>query len=91
VVTGGPEGSAAAGHGLTIAVSPDAPVTVMLDATGAGDAYAASMIAVLLDSPWPPAAAAVSNAMRHAGERGALVSQVIGAQGRIAGEPDPVP
>ncbi len=91
VVTGGPEGSAAAGHGMAIEVSPDAPVAGMLDATGAGDAYAAGMIAALLDGPWPPRASVVRDAMRRAGERGALVSQVIGAQGRIPGESDRVP
>lgn len=91
VVTGGPDGSAAAGHGMAVAVSPDAPVAGMIDATGAGDAYTAGMIAAFLGAPWPPDASALHEAMRRAGRLGALASQVIGAQGRIRGERDPLP
>lgn len=88
VVTGGPDGSAAAGHGMTVAVSPDAPIAGMIDATGAGDAYTAGMIAGFLGAPWPPDASVLREAMRGAGRLGALASQVIGAQGRIPGERD---
>ena len=88
VVTGGRDGSAAAGCGLALAVSPDAPIARMVDATGAGDAYAAGIIAALLGAPWPPDADAVREAMRRAGQMGVLASQVIGAQGRIRGERD---
>ncbi len=91
VVTGGPDGSAAAGHGMAVAVSPDAPIADMIDATGAGDAYTAGMIAGFLGAPWPPDASALREAMRRAGQLGALASQVIGAQGRIPGEREPLP
>ena len=89
VVTGGRDGSAAAGCGLALAVSPDAPIARMVDATGAGDAYAAGMIAALLGAPWPPSADAARDAMRRAAQMGVLASQVVGAQGRISGERDP--
>jgi len=89
VVTGGRAGSAVAGRGLELAISPDAPVARMVDATGAGDAYTAGMIAALLGTPWPPDADAARDAMRQAGQMGALASQVLGAQGRISGERNP--
>jgi sugar/nucleoside kinase (ribokinase family) len=73
---------------LALAVSPDAPIARMVDATGAGDAYAAGMIAALLGAPWPPSADAARDAMRRAAQMGVLASQVVGAQGRISGERD---
>ncbi len=79
IVTGGAEGSSAAGPAETIDV-PGRSVDVV-DATGAGDAYAAGLIAALLDEPWPPAADAVRRAMDAATELGARVAGVFGAQG----------
>lgn len=88
IVTGGPQGSAAAGHGMAAAVSPEAPIADMIDSTGAGDAYTAGIIAALADVEWPPDAAALRAAMQRAGRLGAQASRVLGAQGHIPGERD---
>ncbi len=58
----------------------------MVDATGAGDAYAAALIAALLEMGWPPDVAALRAAMEAGSRAGGLVSRVLGAQGRIPGE-----
>lgn len=79
IVTGGADGSAAAGPADTLSV-PGRSVEVV-DATGAGDAYLAGLIAALLDEPWPPAADAMQRAMDAATEVGAQVAGVFGAQG----------
>ena len=86
VVTGGAEGSAAAGLAGTVAMTPEAPPPVAVDATGAGDAYAASLIATFLGAPWPPGSPTLHEAMERAGEVGAQVSQVMGAQGHVPAE-----
>jgi sugar/nucleoside kinase (ribokinase family) len=54
-----------------------------LDPTGAGDAYAAGVIAALLGQPWPPGAEALRAAMRRGSLLGAQVARVIGAQGVV--------
>jgi sugar/nucleoside kinase (ribokinase family) len=59
----------------------------MVDATGAGDAYAAALIVALLPAAWPPDLATLRTAMEAGSRAGGLVSRVLGAQGRIAGEP----
>lgn len=87
VVTGGAAGSAAAGPGFALSVPAQDPSTPMVDATGAGDAYAAALIAALSRSDWPPAVATLRAAMEAGSSAGGLVSRVLGAQGRIAGEP----
>jgi sugar/nucleoside kinase (ribokinase family) len=58
----------------------------MVDATGAGDAYAAALIAALLPASWPPGVATLRAAMEAGSRAGGLVSRVLGAQGHIAGE-----
>ena len=87
VVTGGAAGSAAAGPGFALSVAAQDPATPMLDATGAGDAYASALIAQLLDASWPPDVPTLRAAMEAGSRSGGLVSRVLGAQGRIAGEP----
>jgi fructokinase len=79
IVTGGADGSAAAGPADTLSVAGRSVEVV--DATGAGDAYLAGLIAALLDEPWPPAADAMQRAMDAATEVGAQVAGVFGAQG----------
>ncbi|MDH4335297.1 MAG: carbohydrate kinase family protein [Chloroflexota bacterium] len=79
IVTGGADGSAAAGPVEALSVPGRRVETV--DATGAGDAYAAGLIAALLHEPWPPAADAVRRAMLAATELGAQTAGVLGAQG----------
>lgn len=79
IVTGGADGSAAAGPAAVLSVPGRSVETV--DATGAGDAYAAGLIATLLHEPWPPVADAMRRAMLVATELGALTAGVLGAQG----------
>ena len=86
VVTGGAAGSAAAGPGFAISVPAEHPSAPMVDATGAGDAYAAALIATLLDRAWPPDVATLRAAMEAGSRAGGLVSRVLGAQGRVPGE-----
>jgi sugar/nucleoside kinase (ribokinase family) len=86
VVTAGAGGSVAAmGGGLLTAPAGEAAGRV-LDATGAGDAYAAAMIASLAIGGWPPSAAQLSRAMAAGGRLGARVARVAGAQSRVSGE-----
>lgn len=88
IVTGGAEGSAAAGHGSRLSV-PGKPAAVM-DATGAGDAYAAALIAELLHGWGPPTTVDLERAMTAATDLGASVAGVLGAQTRVFGEGFPV-
>ncbi|MEP7082134.1 MAG: carbohydrate kinase family protein [Chloroflexota bacterium] len=87
VIVTGPRGASAAGHGMRITVAPPAAGTRAVDTTGAGDAFAAAVIAGLGDA-WPPDAdalrAAISAALSTAGQ----VVGVAGAQGAVAGERD---
>ena len=57
-----------------------------IDTTGAGDAFAASLLAAILGGPWPPERA--SEALATAVEAAASVTRVQGAQGRVPGERD---
>jgi ribokinase len=89
IVTGGPAGSAAAvadrrGHPTIRAV----PVRRALDTTGAGDAYAAGVIAALVGQDrWPPATDTLRRAMHAGADLAGRVVRVGGAQGRVSGEP----
>jgi sugar/nucleoside kinase (ribokinase family) len=78
-------GSAAAVGGDTFEVTapPSAPA---VDTTGAGDAFAAMLIAGLLDAAWPPGRGALRRAMLDASTLATAVAGVAGAQGRVAGE-----
>ncbi|MDP9250858.1 MAG: carbohydrate kinase family protein, partial [Chloroflexota bacterium] len=91
VVTAGAAGSAAAGLGLSVLADAADLGGPVLDATGAGDAYAAALIAELRKGPWPPAAAVLQRAMAIASEQGARVARAVGAQARVGGEPEPLP
>jgi sugar/nucleoside kinase (ribokinase family) len=57
-----------------------------IDTTGAGDAFTAGLVAALLETPWPPPAAALQTALIAAAELAAAVTRVRGAQGRVPGE-----
>lgn len=86
VVTGAAAGSSAAGPGFALSVpAPDVPSPVV-DATGAGDAFAAALISALLTARWPPDVTVLRGAMEAGSRQGALVSRVPGAQARVAGE-----
>jgi len=86
IVTGGEAGSAAAGPGFAISVPAVEQSNPMVDATGAGDAYAAGVIARLLGSAWPPEVATLREAMEGGARDGGLASRTLGAQGRTAAE-----
>jgi ribokinase len=91
IVTGGPAGSAAAGPGFALSVAADDPGTPMVDATGAGDAYAATVIAALLGADWPPSVPTMRAAMESGSRLGSLVSRAIGAQAPVVSEHLAVP
>ncbi|MEP6681288.1 MAG: PfkB family carbohydrate kinase, partial [Chloroflexota bacterium] len=57
-----------------------------VDATGTGDAYAAGLIALLADGPWPPREAPLREAMKAGAALAHLVAGVAGAQAPVAGE-----
>jgi ribokinase len=57
------------------------------DTTGAGDAFAAGLIAELLDAGWPPPRERMQDALEAAVALGGRVARVAGAQGRVEGEP----
>lgn len=85
VVVTGRRDASAVGHGLRLTVAPTTDRPTAVDTTGAGDAFAASLIAGLGDA-WPPDVGrlrtAISDALSLAGE----VVGVAGAQGRVARE-----
>ena len=84
VVTEANGARAAVGDRVTRASAPDGePAT---DTTGAGDAFAAALIAELLDEPWPPAVESLERAMAAATRLASVVARTPGAQGRVAGE-----
>ena len=87
VVTGAAAGSAAAGPGFALSVPAIEQPTPMRDATGAGDAYVAALIAKLLGATWPPDVRTLRDAMERGSRDGALVSRVLGAQARTTAEP----
>ena len=57
-----------------------------VDTTGAGDAFAAALVAGLLDADWPPARAVLHRALRGAVELAAAVARAPGAQARVGTE-----
>jgi ribokinase len=87
IVTGAAAGSVAAGPGFAISVPAVGVATPVLDSTGAGDAYVAALIALLVRADWPPDLATLRAAMERGSAAGALVSRVLGAQGRTVAEP----
>ena len=71
--------------GITASVRPrDGEPAV--DTTGAGDAFAAGLIASLAGEAWPPSAAELERALAAAAELASAVAQTSGAQGRIPAE-----
>lgn len=57
-----------------------------VDATGAGDAFTAALIAELREAPWPPPPAMLDRALGAAAAFAAEVTLVSGAQTRVPGE-----
>ena len=91
VVTAGADGSAATLGGVQLTVPPADVRGPVVDATGAGDAFAAALIARLARAPCPPSSSQLRLAMAAAGRLGARVARVLGAQGRVSGERRPGP
>lgn len=56
------------------------------DSTGAGDAFTAGLLSVLVDAPWPPGTEVLERALDAAGRLAAAVARVPGAQGRVEDE-----
>ena len=56
------------------------------DTTGAGDAFAAALVAELREPPWPPSPATLDRALAAAAGFAVEVTQVPGAQTRVPGE-----
>lgn len=71
------------GRSASAAAPPGPPA---LDTTGAGDAFAAALLASLDDAPWPPTLDRIQAALTEAVEVAGSVARVPGAQGRVAGE-----
>lgn len=84
VVTDARGATAVIGEARAEVVDPHAG-SVAVDTTGAGDAFAATLVAALRDA-WPPTAEALGVALAEAAANAAAVAGVAGAQGRIASE-----
>ena len=87
VVTDGAAGASAATNDGAVTIL--APALSGRDATGAGDAHAASILLSLAPAPWPPSVPALRAALEGAAGRGGQVTAVVGAQGRIPAEGGP--
>ncbi|MGH2381993.1 MAG: carbohydrate kinase family protein [Candidatus Limnocylindria bacterium] len=57
-----------------------------VDTTGAGDAFAAALVAGLVRAPWPPSSATLESAMVDAAVLAGQVARARGAQVRVAAE-----
>ncbi len=78
-------GATATIDGITAEVRrPDGEPAV--DTTGAGDAFAAGLIASLAKEAWPPSEAELERALAAADELASAVARTPGAQGRIPAE-----
>lgn len=86
IVVTDPSGATARlnGVGGSVRVTAGAPAT---DTTGAGDAFAAALLAWLLGVPWPPSSEALGAALTAASEAASAVADAVGAQARVVGEP----
>jgi len=79
-------GGATATIGTATAEVRVTPGSKAVDTTGAGDAFAATLVAGLLDAEWPPAQAVLESALRGAVELAAAVARAPGAQARVGAE-----
>ena len=71
------------GMRLTLAVPPGTPA---IDTTGAGDAFAAALVAGLMGMSWPPPGEEFEAAVRSAVKLAGQVARAPGAQARVAAE-----
>lgn len=84
VIITGPHDAHAVGPGLRVAVAADAELERPVDTTGAGDAFAATVLAAL--GPWPPGPFALRAALTEGLAVAREVVGVPGAQARVASE-----
>jgi ribokinase len=80
-----PGGAAASLDAMPVEIAATS-AEAAVDATGAGDAFSAGLIAALVGEDWPPDAARLETAMASATELASAVAGVPGAQGRVAAE-----
>ena len=78
-----PGGAAASLDGVSVEIAATSAEPAV-DATGAGDAFSAGLIADLAYAPWPPDAGQLEHAMASGAELASAVARVPGAQGRVA-------
>ncbi|MGH2429518.1 MAG: carbohydrate kinase family protein [Candidatus Limnocylindria bacterium] len=86
IVTDPRDGSALGGGAAPLRVASSEEATPMIDATGAGDGYAAAFLAEVIGAAWPLTTDVLRRAMRAGARAGASVARVHGAQGRVSGE-----
>lgn len=86
VVTAGSRGAHAAITGQPAIHVPAADAGPVLDATGAGDAFTATLLARLVGAAWPPTPELLRIGLADASLAGGLAAGVAGAQGPIRGE-----
>jgi sugar/nucleoside kinase (ribokinase family) len=84
IVTDGASGAVVAASEGAVEVAGHA--RSVLDATGAGDAFTASIIAALSGERWPPSLAVLQHALENAAGRGADVAGAVGAQAHVGSE-----
>lgn len=85
VVVTSAEGAAARLGGITARAEVEREASIA-DATGAGDAFAATLLARMARAAWPPPQAAFEAALLEAVRVAGDVARVPGAQGRVAGD-----
>lgn len=78
---------ASATVGSTSVSARSQPGPAAVDTTGAGDAFAAGLVAALTRAEWPPQRDVLEAALRSALQLAAAVARAPGAQARVAGEP----
>jgi sugar/nucleoside kinase (ribokinase family) len=79
------DGATLATDGVSLrADAPAGPPAV--DTTGAGDAFAAGLLAAIVDADWPPGQDLLRGALAPAVELASAVARVEGAQAAVAGE-----
>jgi sugar/nucleoside kinase (ribokinase family) len=70
-----------------VSLRADAPAgPPAVDTTGAGDAFAAGLLAAIVDADWPPGEDLLRGALAPAVELASAVARVEGAQAAVAGE-----
>ena len=88
IVTSGATGAhAVLGGRVSIAVPGEHDPSPAIDATGAGDAYLAALLAAVLPGSWPPSTARLPEVLAVAARAGSQAARVEGAQARIPDEP----